>query len=142
MSDIYIEIDQAQLDRFTNGLEDGAEDAINEALDDILVATELVQAASYLRTSNPGLPAGSTYRRTFRLRESSRTKRGSRKLPQITGSWFTDPGVAPYADEVIGPRSEQKPIHRGRWKSLEDIQAKIDELAPAIMEEKLDAISI
>ena len=143
MTDVYIEIDPRDFfERFGDDLIEEAENLLNEGVDQILVAAELVQVASYLKTSNPPQPAGSDYTRTFTLRRSSKTRRKGRRFPVLSGQWFTDPGIAPYADEVIGPRSEQKPIHRGRWKSLEEIQAKVDELAAAITEEKLNEISI
>ena len=110
---------------------------LNEAVDDILKFVENAQIKAYTATANPGLPPGSRYERTFNLRDASRTRRTGTHLPDISGEWYADEGVARYAGEVLGNRGEQKPIHRGRWKSREQVEQEAQVAAPGIVEEKL-----
>ena len=110
---------------------------LNAAVGDLLIFAGLVQAESYLSTSMPALPPGSIYERTFTLREASKTRRTGTHLPDISGEWYIDEGIAPYGEDVIGPRAKQKPIHQGRWKSQEDIEAEVKAKAPEIIQENL-----
>lgn len=97
-----------------------------------------VQAESYTSTGNPAQPAGSTYTRTFALARSSEKKMTSKTLPIISGVWRANPAVARHAELVIGPRSQQAGIHRGRWKSEEDIEAEVGRAAPGIIQDFID----
>lgn len=121
-----IEAEQRRIERGLNG-----------AADDLLTLAGLVQAESYLSTSMPALPPGSAYERTFTLREASKTRRTGTHLPDISGEWYIDEGIAPYGEDVIGPKAKQKPIHQGRWKSQEGIEAAVEAKAPEIIKERL-----
>ena len=121
-----IEAEQRRIERGLNG-----------AVDDLLTFAGLVQAEGYLSTSMPALPPGSTYERTFTLREASKARRTGTRLPDISGEWYIDEGIAPYGEGVIGPRAKQKSIHKGRWKSQEDIEAAVKAKAPEIIGEHL-----
>jgi hypothetical protein len=86
---------------------------IEGALDRIEKATLI---KDYTQNSKPSKPEGSTYRRTFRLQDSSRKEMTSKKLPKISGRWEAR---IKYASQVIGPIAEQSEIHKGRWPALE-----------------------
>ena len=110
---------------------------LNEAVDDILKFIENAQIKAYTATANPSRPPGSRYVRTFNLRDASETERTGTHLPDISGEWRVNLGKARYGVEVLGSRGEQKPIHRGRWKSREQVEREAREAAPGIVEEKL-----
>ncbi len=100
----------------------GAEQKIRAALLALVVEAlkqiEQAQILAYTRNANPPRLA---YERTFTLRSASRTQITDAELPSIAGQWWADEGVAHYAEEVLGPRTRQKPIHQDRWKSSEQV---------------------
>ncbi len=134
---IVYEIPLGQVEAEIEAEERLIERKLNAGVDDVLVFAGLVQAESYLSTSMPALPPGSEYERTFTLREASKSRRTGEHLPDIGGEWYIDEGIAPYGEDVIGPRAKQKPIHQGRWKSQEDIEAAVKAKAPEIIQEHL-----
>ena len=134
---IVYEIPQGQVRAEIEAQQRRIERGLNGAVDDLLTFAGLVQAESYLSTSMPALPPGSAYERTFTLRDASKTRRTGTHLPDISGEWYIDEGIAPYGEDVIGPRAKQKPIHKGRWKSQEDIESAVKAKAPEIIGEHL-----
>lgn len=118
-------------------ISEGTENALNRGLDKILVAVELTQILKYTTGAFPAPPRGSTYRRTFKTRRASRTGRTERRLPNISGQWWIDEDVAPWAEELMGPRSKQAAIHAGRWLSEEEIAEQAEQFGPAILDEEL-----
>lgn len=118
-----------ELNRFNKGLVNSISIGLKRAVERGLVEIELAQIKGYLSNSNPAKPAGSTYVRTFKLRNSSRTKVSGSKFPR--GVWDTD-GSAPYDSLVLGTRSQQARIHRGRWRSQEDVIKIVDEKLTAL----------
>jgi len=65
----------------------------------------------------PPRPAGSTYRRTGTLGRSFSTMVDLQRFRGRVGTRLE------YAGYVIGPR--QAEIHRGRWKTVEDVAKKL-----------------
>ena len=110
---------------------------LNEARDDILKFIENAQIKAYTSSANPSLPPGSRYVRTFNLRDASETERTGTQLPNISGEWRVNLSKARYGAEVLGSRGEQARIHRGRWKSREQVEREAQAAAPGIVEEKL-----
>ena len=110
---------------------------LNEARDDILKFIEAAQIKAYTSSANPSLPPGSRYERTFNLRDASETERTGTQLPDISGEWRANLSKARYGAEVLGSRGEQARIHRGRWKSREQVEREAQAAAPGIVEEKL-----
>lgn len=104
----------------------------------ILDLIEATQIHKYTAAGEPDQPTGSTYVRTFTLRRSSRKEIKRRRLPIIQGLWSSDLNEAPYNKYVIGPLNEQAPIHRDRWKSIEEVVTEVEEKAPQIVEDKLN----
>jgi hypothetical protein len=104
---------------------------LSEVLNDILDAAEQVQIKKYTQDANPAKPAGSPYIRTFKLRESSYRIRTGKFSAELA----TDPDIAPYARFVVGPQALQAPIHRGRWKSTEEVIREVRKIAPKIINE-------
>lgn len=119
-----------------NGV-DWLEAGLNETVDELLRLVELAQIHKYTSSNFPALPGGSRYRRTFDLRDASQTERTGDKLPDISGVWSVDEGKARYGKFVLGTRQEQAPIHRGRWKSRDEVEQEIQEKVSEIVEEKL-----
>jgi hypothetical protein len=113
------------------------EAGLNAAVDELLGEVEQAQILSYTASGNPSQPAGTRYTRTFTLQGASKTRRTSTRLPVISGEWVADEGVARYAGYVIGSRADQARIHRGRWKSTEEVEREIKQAAPAIVERNL-----
>lgn len=113
------------------------EDRLNEAVDEILAFIENCQIKAYTSSGNPPLPTGSRYQRTFNLRAASHVERTGTKLPNISGEWSVDEGKARYGRYVLGSRSEQAKIHRGRWKTRPEVEKETQEKAPQIVKEKL-----
>lgn len=111
----------------------GIERGLNEAVDELLQMTAQAQALSYTATANPAPPSGSTYRRTFDLREASETQKLSSRLPVVSGEWIANEAKARYAKYVIGSLADQARIHQGRWKSLEEVTQEINEKAPDVV---------
>lgn len=108
-----------------------------EARDKILDFIEQYQIKSYTANSNPALPPGSNYQRTFNLAGASEIEKISGKLPNISGVWRVDENRADYAEHVLGTRQQQAKIHRGRWKSLEEVERAAQEKGSQIVQEQL-----
>lgn len=113
------------------------EKALVEAGKKILDLIEDAQIHKYTLTSNPALPAGSRYERTFVLRQSSRKKMTKVTLPTIRGTWRA---IAPYSEDVLGSRAQQTPMFSNRWKSAEDVEAEVQPKAEKIIEIELGSI--
>lgn len=114
---------QAQQRRIETGL--------SGAIDDLLKFIEQGQILAYTGSGNPPLPAGSDYQRTFTLQSASRTERTG----EFSGRWYVDEGIAPYGQEVLGPQADQAAIHRGRWKTVEDVERETAAAAERIIQE-------
>ena len=110
-------------------IEKKIEPGLNEIVDELLVMIAQTQILAYTATAQPARPAGSKYVRTFTLRSASRTEHAGRRLPDISGEWSAATSVARYAEYVLGSRADQAPIHRGRWKSEEEV---VDAILPKI----------
>ena len=91
---------------------------------EVLDTIEKAQILAYTSSGKPSQPSGSRYRRTFTLQKSSvrRTKRVTARV--IDAEWFT---TLDYAPKVLGQASDQALIHRGRWKSLEQVVREVDQ---------------
>lgn len=107
--------------------------AFEDALEALLAAVGPIQATSYGPDSGPSRPAGSTYQRTFTLARASRT----RVISPDRGEWYNE---APYARFVIGSVRQQAGIHRGRWKSIEEVKTRLEEIGPGIVSDRLQKI--
>jgi len=103
---------------------------MDKAMSALLDKTEDIQILAYSGDANPTKPAGSSYIRTFELQESSRTEIVNRTKRTIQGRWYTD---LPSAKLVLGTVGEQANIHRGRWKSTEEVEEILTRAAPAII---------
>lgn len=132
------EITEAELQAVILQKERSIEDDLNTAVDKILDLVENSQIKSYTAGGNPARPSGSTYVRTFTLQAASEKERTGRKLPDISGVWRANEGKARYAPYVLGSRAEQAPVHRGRWKALEDVVKEVEERGPEIIKEQLN----
>lgn len=113
------------------------ERALVEAGKKVLDLIEDTQIHKYTLTSNPALPAGSRYERTFTLRQSSRKKMTKVTLPTIRGTWRA---ITLYAADVLGSRAQQTPMFSSRWKSTEDVEAEVQPKAERITEIELETI--
>lgn len=113
------------------------EKALVEASKKILDLIEDAQIHKYTLTSNPSLPAGSRYERTFVLRQSSRKRMTKVTLPTIRGRWWA---TAHYAGDVLGSRAQQTPMFSGRWKSTEEVEDTVGPKAEKIVIQELEAI--
>jgi hypothetical protein len=111
--------------------------ALVESVKQILDEIEATQIHKYTSTSNPALPPGSTYNRTFALRQSSRKKVTKTTLPTIRGQWRA---IAAHAPDVLGSRAQQEPIHQNRWKSTEEVEAIVEPKAEKIVERELENV--
>jgi len=137
---IEVQVQIEGIDGFADGTEKQLSKYLFEAMKEALAFTELVQIRAYTSTGNPSQPSGSDYRRTFTLRGSSKVKVTSKKLPEIRGQWIADPRIAEYAIYVIGPKSRQATVHKGRWKSLEDIADIVEKKLPEIFDKYLSKV--
>lgn len=111
--------------------------ALVESVNKIMDKIEATQILKYTSSSNPALPPGSTYNRTFELRQSSRVKVIKTTLPVIRGQWRA---VARHAPDVLGSRSEQTPIFQNRWKSTEEVEDIVQSKAERIVMKELENI--
>lgn len=137
MSGVFVRVGPITgLDESIEGEERRIEGLLIDGVEDVLIFTGRVQAESYTASGNPPPPPGSTYVRTFETARSSSKRLTRRQLPIIAGEWFADLRIARYAELVIGPRSQQAGIHRGRWKSEEDVEQIVAKEAPGIIQEK------
>jgi hypothetical protein len=123
---VTYEIPEAQIRAITQAETDKLEKDLNTANEELLKL--VTQAHFYTATGNPSRPAGSEYQRTFNLRDAG----------EIVGdTWRVNESVARYARYVIGSRADQATIHRGRWKSLEEVTQDINEKAPGIVKKHI-----
>ena len=113
------------------------EAGLNAAVDELLDLVEGTQILKYSTSAFPAPPPGSTYTRTFALQGASETRRISAKLPMISGEWSANEAKAKHAKYVLGKKSQQAKIHRGRWMPTEDVEASVKAKAPAIVERNL-----
>jgi hypothetical protein len=134
---ISYDVPLTEIQEITRKEERRIERALNAAVDDLLKMVGQAQILSYTSTGNPSQPPGTRYVRKFTLKGSNETERTSRNLPEISGVWRANEGKAKHAKYVLGPQTEQAPIHRGRWKSLEQVGNEVQEKAPGVIEEKL-----
>lgn len=134
-----IRVETASLDAAQQQVKQQLEAGLVAGVEDILLAIENVQIKRYTESDHP---PRLKYQRTFRLRNASRTEITRRTLPVISGQWTVDESEAPYAEQVIGPRSQQAAIHRGRWLSQEDIEAEGQAQAEPVMEARLGSLNI
>lgn len=114
--------------------------ALIGVVEDTMDAIEAAQIHKYTINSDPALPAGSDYVRSFTLRDTSQKRITNRELPEIRGEWSTS-GAAAYDQYVLGSRNEQAAIHRGRWKSTEEIEEEIAPLADEIAADAMENIT-
>jgi len=91
--------------------------------DKMLDEIELTQIHAYTSGGMPAKPGGSTYKRTFKLRASSKRRVKKVTFRTIQAAWFTDLDYAPY---VLGSKSEQAEVHQGRWKSTEEVADSVN----------------
>ena len=131
------EIPPGQMEAEIRAQETQIERRLNAAVDDVLSFIEQAQILAYTATGNPPLPAGSSYQRTFTLQSASRTERTGERLPDISGRWWVDLGVAPYGEDVLGLRADQAAMFQNRWKSQEDVEREAQRAAPGIVERHL-----
>ena len=110
---------------------------LNAARDEILEFAGQVQVRSYTASANPAPPPESTYTRTFDLQGAFRTKVTSTELPTIGGVWYIDEAIVGYAPYVVGRKAQQAKIHRGRWKSVEEVTAIVKGRAPVIIKKHI-----
>ncbi len=136
---IHIDDDEVrqQIKELNSGIENVLNESVNETLDVIEGKHDLAggQIGVYTQTSKPNKPVGSDYRRTFRLKRSSKRRRPN----QFSGEWYTD-GSAPYDEFVIGPKVQQADIHQNRWTPLEEIEELAAQALPQIINEKLEEL--
>jgi len=130
---ITLTCDEAALKRLDKAtdIKKESKEIVTEGLD--IIQNEQIE--DYGANSNPSKPAGSNYRRTFRLRESSVI----RDKPIINGHqgvWKTT-GRAKYDALVLGKQNQQAAIHRGRWMSQEEM---IKNAAPKIEKKAVQII--
>ena len=129
-----MQVDLREADIAIDDTGDDIEQRLSGLVDDLLDATESIQVLRYTATAFPALPANSSYRRSFRLRDASRKRRTGR----LSGEWFIDESEADYGRFVVGSQSEQAAIHRGRWLSTEQVEAEIQEQGPALIEQEFN----
>jgi len=134
---VQINVNQLDIKNAAREEELRIERNLNDAVDRILDTIEDAQIGSYGANSNPSKPPGSTYIRTFDLQRASKKQRTRRVLPEISGIWSVDESKVRYGDYVLGTRTQQAAIHRGRWKSKTDVEKEAKNKAPQIVEEEL-----
>ncbi len=113
------------------------EAGLNSAVDALLVEVANTQILKYTASAFPSLPSGSSYTRSFALQGASETRRTGTKLPDIGGEWSANEAKAKHAPFVLGKKAQQAKIHRGRWKSTEEVEAEVKAKAPEIVEAHL-----
>jgi hypothetical protein len=106
------------------------DDALDESIDDLLTFIDNVQAKAYTQDANPSKPGGSRYQRTFNLQNSTEKVH----VLKFQGEWISD---IDYARYVLGSRSEQAEIHRGRWKAREIVEQETMEAASRIINDAI-----
>lgn len=108
-------------------------------VEDTLDAIENAQILAYTSTSNPNRLR---YERTFALRRASRRQQTGDRLPGISGEWWVDDAAVDYGAYVLGKEAEQNPIHRDRWKSIEDVEAEVNGDLPELARGRFSNVTI
>ena len=111
---------------------------LNAARDEILQFAGQVQILSYTGSGNPSPPPGSHYDRTFTLQGAFETRVTSTKLPTISGEYGVNEGKARYASYVVGSRARQAKVHRGRWKSEEEVKKIVKGRAQVVIKKHIN----
>ncbi len=139
MYDVAISIDQKSVEAVARAATDRLEAALVRGVERLLTIAEEAQATSYTASGNPDRLA---YERTFRLKSASETEMLSTHLPEISGEWRINEGIASYGRYVLGKRSEQAPIHRDRWLSEEDVEAIVESKQDEVINEEMNRAKI
>jgi len=108
---IIIETDE--LERLLKELPRDAMLASSDAVEVGMKAMAEFQVESYGGNSRPPKPEGSTYIRTFELKDSSTRDIEKLTLREVIGLWRTG---AAYASFVVGEQADQAGVHQGRWR--------------------------
>jgi len=128
---VRIEINVKEAFLRIDDLNEEALDAIEDSIDDMLTFIDNAQAKRYTQDSEPEKPAGSHYRRTFYLQNTTEKVH----VLKYEGEWISD---IPYSNKVLGLSREQADIHRGRWKSQEIVEQMAIDEAPSIIIKKVE----
>lgn len=136
---LIIKIRDHDLDKAIASVERIISARLRAGVDRVLQRVADTQILAYTVSSNPDRLR---YERTLNLQRASRIEPAKGDLPNISGRWYADEGVAPYAEEVLGPRSMQAPVHVDRWKSIEEVEEIVSQEADAIIAEEIDEIRI
>ena len=120
---------EALAEEASGGMMDEMRDTVHRAL--LLLGT---YAADY-----PPQPSGSSYRRTRTLGRVWTSAR-----PQVTVSGHVlDARISnatPYARRVQ-KEGEQRPVHRGRWQTVEDVVSEhVSEIEPMLVQFGVDVV--
>ena len=102
-------------------------------------AIENAQILAYTSSSNP---ERLRYERTFALRRASRRQQTGDRLPDIGGEWWVDDTEVDYGADVLGKEAEQAGIHRGRWKSIEDVEKEVNDQLPELGRSRFSNVTI
>ncbi|GIK36566.1 MAG: hypothetical protein BroJett011_03990 [Chloroflexota bacterium] len=137
---IEYSVDVREMFSFVRAYPQRLTDVLLDALDELMEAAELIQVKKYTATTDPAPPAGSEYERTFTLQRASQTRRIHETLPNIEGEWYLAEEEAPYGKYVVGPWADQAKIHRRRWKSTGQVEKQIKQIAPGLIQQKVDSI--
>lgn len=111
---------------------------LNAARDEILEFAGQVQILKYTASAFPAPPPGSTYTRTFALQNAFETRVTSTKLPTISGEYSVNEAKAKHASFVVGKKSQQAKMHRGRWKSQEEVEKEVKGAAQVIIKKHVN----
>lgn len=136
---LVVKIRDTDLNKAIVSAERTLSDRLRAGVDRVLQRVADTQILAYTVSGNPDRLR---YERTLNLQRASRIEPAKGELPNISGRWCTDEGTAPYADEVLGPRSMQAPIHVDRWKSVEEVEEIVSREADAIIAEEINEIRV
>lgn len=134
---LTVKVRDTDLSQAVRNVERIISDRLRTGVNRLLQTVADTQILAYTPSSNPDRLF---YDRTMTLRRASRIEPARGELPFITGRWYADEGVAPYAEEVLGPRSMQAPIHRDRWKSIEEVEEIVARQSDEIIKNTLGEI--
>jgi hypothetical protein len=118
MADIELDVKSEQVSKFLDVTPGKVKGVFGQVATLLLDVAEQAQILLYKQNSGPAKPPDSKYVRTFDLQASSERKIRNLSPFGFQAEWFTDLSYAPF---VLGKVSQQAPIHRGRWKSLETV---------------------
>lgn len=139
---LEIDIDLTEVDELLRQYPREIEAALNDIIDELIGKVEQTQILKYTADAFPAQPPGSDYERTFTLQRASKKRKTRTALPRIEAEWFVDEVTADYGDVVLGETEDQAPIHRGRWKSLEEVAREVERQAPDVIEVRLGEINL